>query len=113
MGLTFLDQLLGTVGAVKEQLHDGGQEGELDVGGLIQEGVQERAKELVRVVNAISVVPDNPDHGGLGLRLIKGVQVLAEGTNNGLVPIRILPEDVLENFLGDEYSFPGYTNKIK
>ena len=95
MGLTFLDQLLGTVGAVKEELHDSGQERKLDVCGFVEEGIKEGGEQLVRIINAVCVVTNNPDHGGFCVGLVQGVEVLAKSSNDGLISVWILPEDVL------------------
>lgn len=91
-----LDELLGAVWAVEEELHHGGQQGKLHIGGLVKERVQEGGEELVGIVNAVGVVTDDPNHGGLCVRLVQGVEILAEGSDDGLVPVGVLPEDVLE-----------------
>ena len=92
---TLLDEFFSTVGAVKEELHDSGQQRELDVCGFVEEGLKEGSEQLVGVVNAVCIVTNNPDHGGLCVGLVQGVKVLTKSSDDGLVPVGILPEDIL------------------
>jgi len=58
-----LHEFLSIRGSLEEELNDGGQQLELDLGVLILEGVQEALQELVGVVNAFSILANNPNHG--------------------------------------------------
>jgi len=50
-------------GPLEKELNDGGQQLELDLGVLILERVQEALQELVGIVNAFSILANNPNHG--------------------------------------------------
>jgi hypothetical protein len=65
--------------------------------GFFLEGVEEVLEEDVRVLDAVGVLPDDPDHGGLGLGLVQRVEVLAEGGDDGLVLVGVFAEDVTDD----------------
>mmetsp|Transcript_12057 Transcript_12057/g.38535 ORF Transcript_12057/g.38535 Transcript_12057/m.38535 type:complete len:250 (-) Transcript_12057:738-1487(-) len=54
-------------------------------------------EQLVRVVNTVCILTDDPDHGSLSLWLVQRVQVLAQGGNDGLIAVGVLAEDVLDH----------------
>ena len=43
------------------------------------------------IVDALSILPNDPDHGRLGLGLIQGFQVLAQGADDALVAVGVAP----------------------
>ena len=53
--------------------------------GLLREVLEEGVKELSGIVDALSILADNPDHCGLGIGLVEGVEVLAKSADNALV----------------------------
>ncbi len=62
---------------------------------LIMEVVQERAKEFIHTVDSVTIFPKDPDHRGTCLRLIQGVEILAQRGDDALILVGILPENVL------------------
>jgi hypothetical protein len=58
-----------------------------DQGGLLREGLQELLQQLICIVNALCILPYDPDHAGLGLRLVQSVQVLTQSGNDALIPV--------------------------
>lgn len=99
-----LDQLLSVSGTLEEELDDGGEELQLDLGVLVVEALEEALQQLVRVVDALGILADNPDHGSSRLGLIQCVQVLAQSRDYALVLVGVLAEDVLDynyGFLDD------------
>lgn len=82
-----LDHLLRPLRRLfEEQLDGGGHQLQLHLSGFFGEGFQEELEQLVRVVDAVRVLADDPDHAGLGLRLIQRVQVLTQRGNDALIP---------------------------
>ena len=116
-----LNQGLGVRRTLEEELHDRGQQLQLDLGILVGEALEEAIQKLVGVINALSIftyqtnktrqklVPEvaavnltlaltyNPHHARPRLRFIQSIQILAQRTNNTLILIRILPEYVLDH----------------
>jgi hypothetical protein len=83
-----LDHLLGPLGGLlEEELHGRRQQLQLHLGGLLGERLQERLQQLVRIVDAVRVLADDPDHGRLGLGLVQGVEGLAQRGDDGFVPV--------------------------
>ena len=97
-GENLLDKLLGVGGPLQEELHDGGEQLQLHLRVLVVEVVQEALEQLVSVVDPLSVLADDPDHGGARLWLVQGVQVLTEGGDDGLVLVGVFAEDVLDHY---------------
>lgn len=62
---------------------------------LTWEGLKERLKQLVCIINAFCVLANNPNHRGLRLRLIQSIEVFAEGANDGFILVWVPSEDVL------------------
>lgn len=56
------------------------------LGALVMEALKEALQQLIRIVNPLGVLAHNPDHGSPGLGLIQGVQVLAQGGDDALIP---------------------------
>ena len=62
MDSNLLDKLLGVSWPLEEQLDDGSQKLELNLGVLILEGVEEALQKLIGVVNTLCVLSNDPDH---------------------------------------------------
>eukprot|EP00968_Pinguiococcus_pyrenoidosus_P010320 scaffold805_cov251-Pinguiococcus_pyrenoidosus.AAC.5 len=92
-----LHELLRLLRVLQEELHRGGEQLELHAGRLLVEGLEEGLHELIGVVDALGVLADDPDHGGLGLGLVERLEVLAEGGDDLLVAVRVAAEDVLDH----------------
>jgi hypothetical protein len=58
-----LNKLLSISGSLEEELDDGGQQLKLDLSVLVLEGVQEALQQFVRVIDALGVLANDPDHG--------------------------------------------------
>ena len=82
---------------LQEQLDGRRQHLQLDLRRFLLKSLQEALEELVSVVDALRVLSDDPDHRGLRLGLVQGVKVLAQRSDDRLVAIRELPEDVLDD----------------
>lgn len=96
--LEHLGHELRTLGrALEKQLHGRGQQRELHLVRLLVEGEQEVVEQDLGILDALRVLPDDPDHGGLGLGLVKRVEVLAQPADDALVPVRVLAEDVADH----------------
>lgn len=52
---------------------------------FFREGLQEGLQQLISIVNPFSILPNDPDHAGLGFRLIQCVQILTQSGNDALV----------------------------
>ena len=65
------------------------------LGRLIQERVHEVIHEFISVVNPISELTDNPNHGRLGFRFIEKVEVFAKCGDNSLVLSRVSAKNIL------------------
>ena len=50
--------------------------------------LQEAFQQLVSVVNALSILANDPDHGRARLRLVQRVQAVTESSNDRLVSAR-------------------------
>ena len=83
-----------------EEFDRRGEEGELHLVGFLLERVEEVFQEDVRVLDAVGVLPDDPDHGGLGFGLVQRVEVLAERGDDGLVLVGVFAEDVADDDRG-------------
>mmetsp|Transcript_12023 Transcript_12023/g.35567 ORF Transcript_12023/g.35567 Transcript_12023/m.35567 type:complete len:610 (-) Transcript_12023:1065-2894(-) len=92
-----LHHLLRLRRPLEEELDRGGEHLQLDGGGLIVERLEEGLEQLVRVVDPLRVLADDPDHRPLRLGLVERVEVLAERADDGLVPVGELAEDVLDD----------------
>ena len=80
---SYLDHLLRPLGGLlKEQLHGGCQQLQLHLRGLLREALQEALQQLVRVIDALRVLPDDPDHGRLASK-DKGSATPAGGRRGG------------------------------
>ena len=53
---------------------------------FIVETLQKALQQLISIVDALSILSHNPDHGGTRLRLIQGVQVFTQSGNHTLIP---------------------------
>ncbi len=53
---------------------------------LIVETLQKALQQFISVVDALSVLSNDPDHGGTCLRLIQRVQVFTQSGNYTLIP---------------------------
>lgn len=85
------------LGLVDEDLDRGGEERELHLRGLLEERVREVVHQLVRVLDAVRELPDDPDHGGFALWLVERVEVCAEGGDDAFVSPGVSPEDILDD----------------
>jgi hypothetical protein len=47
---------------------------------------QELLEQLVGIIYSLRILPDDPNHAGLGLCLIQRVQALAQGGDDALIP---------------------------
>ena len=92
-----LDHVLSILGILEEALHGGREQPKLNGRVLLLECLQEAIEKLVGIVNALGILANDPDHTGLGLRLIERVQVITEGRDDGLVSVRVTTEDILDN----------------
>lgn len=52
------------------------------------EALKEALQQLISVVNPLSILANNPDHGSSSVRLIQGIQVLTECGNDAFIPKR-------------------------
>lgn len=50
------------------------------------EALKEALQQLISVVNSLSILANNPDHGSSSVRLIQGIQVLTECGNDAFIP---------------------------
>ena len=82
---------------VDEELHRGGEERELHLRGLLEERVREVVHQLVRVLDAVRELPDDPDHGRFALWFVERVEVGAERRDDALVSPWVSSEDVLDH----------------
>ena len=57
----------------------------------------QRGVLTISIVDTLGILSDNPDHGSLGLRLVQGLKIGAQGGNDALVPVGVLAEDVLDD----------------
>ena len=93
-----LDELLGPLARLfQEQLDRSRHQLQLHHARLLRERLQELLEDLVRVVDTLCVLPDDPHHRRPRLRLVQRVEILAQRRNNALVPVRVPPEDVLDH----------------
>mmetsp|Transcript_37558 Transcript_37558/g.81412 ORF Transcript_37558/g.81412 Transcript_37558/m.81412 type:complete len:424 (-) Transcript_37558:321-1592(-) len=95
-----LNHLLCLAWLLEEELDRRREELELHLHVLVVERVQELVQQLVGVVDALGILPDDPDHRRLGLRLIERVQVLTQRPDDALVVVGVLAEDVLDHHDG-------------
>jgi hypothetical protein len=80
---------------LEEELDDGREDLELHGVLLVDEVVEERAEQLLGVLDLLCVLAQDPDERGLGLRLVQVLQIGAERRDDALVVLRVLAEDVL------------------
>lgn len=80
-----------------EELDSGGEEGKLDFDGLVVEGGQIVLEEAVGVLDAVGVLADDPDDGGLGFGFVELVDVLNHVADDVLVLVGVLAEDVADH----------------
>lgn len=110
-----MDHALGVGGSLQEELDNGSKELQLHLSVLILEVLEERCQQLcnkpltddsiqhymkkhtISIVDTLSVLSNDPNHGSLGLRLVKRLEVGAECGNDALVPVGVLSEDVLDD----------------
>ena len=78
-GEDLLHQLLRVGRLLQEEFDDAGEKLQLHLRVLVLERVEEALEELVGVVDPLRVLADDPHHGRLGLWLVQGVKVLAQG----------------------------------
>lgn len=103
-------EILALSGSLDEEFDRGGEEGQLDLDGLVGEREEKVFEEDVTVFDAVGILADDPDHSGLGFGLVERVEVLAECADDGFVLVRILAEDVADHdrgFLHDIGHFGG------
>lgn len=50
------------------------------------EALKEALQQLISIVNPLSILANNPDHGSSSVRLIQGIQVLTECGNDAFIP---------------------------
>lgn len=62
---------------------------------LLLEHIEEGRQQLVGVLNLLGVLSNDPDQGRAGLGLVELLEVGAEGGDDALVAVGVLPEDVL------------------
>lgn len=58
---------------------------------------EEGVKKFIGVVNSFGVLADDPNHGCLSEWFVKGVEIVAEGGDDGFVSIGVTTEDVLDD----------------
>ena len=59
--------------------------------------IVEIVNEIISIVNPLCILSNDPDHAGPAFWLIKGVLVLTQSGNNGLIIVGILSEDVFDD----------------
>mmetsp|Transcript_10469 Transcript_10469/g.36831 ORF Transcript_10469/g.36831 Transcript_10469/m.36831 type:complete len:710 (+) Transcript_10469:291-2420(+) len=94
------DHVLSLLGLLQKELHDAGEQLQLHHRGLVVEVVEEGIQDLINLVDALGILSQDPNHRGLGLRLVQFLQVVAERFEHLLVPRRVLAEDVLDDDTG-------------
>ena len=52
----------------------------------------------------MAILANDPDHGGAGIDIIQRAQMIAQVTNDALISVGILPENVLD----DNYDLLDY-----
>ena len=75
---------------------------------LIHKPKRQIIHQLIRILNPVRKLPNDPHHGRLALRLVQRVQVLTQHGDDALVLARVPPEDVLDHdhgFLDDVCHF--------
>mmetsp|Transcript_41246 Transcript_41246/g.129581 ORF Transcript_41246/g.129581 Transcript_41246/m.129581 type:complete len:361 (+) Transcript_41246:469-1551(+) len=92
-----LNHLLRDLRAFQEELHSRSEKLKLHCRRLFRETLEETVEQLARVVNSLSILADDPDHAGLGLRVVQRVQVLTESANDALVLVGVLAKDVSDH----------------
>eukprot|EP01137_Pigoraptor_chileana_P028939 Opistho-2@13440 len=92
-----LHKLLRVAGALEEELDNRGEKLQLDLGVFVLEVVEEGREELVSVLNALRILSNDPDDRSLGLGLVQSVEVFAESSNDRLVAVGVLAENVLDH----------------
>lgn len=83
------------VGLLEEQLDNGYKYLKLHLVRFLHETIKERGQKLFRIVNLLGIFSEDPNQRGLGVWLIKVIEVRAERRNDALVLLRILAEDIL------------------
>lgn len=73
------------------------ESGQTDLDGFFQERQQKVLEQLVRVLDPIGVLSEDPNHSSLGIGCVQRVQVLAQRANDALVLVRIPPENVFND----------------
>jgi hypothetical protein len=53
---------------------------------LIVKDFQKGIQQFICVIDAVSILANDPDHASLGFGLVKGVQILTQGGDNTFVP---------------------------
>mmetsp|Transcript_61830 Transcript_61830/g.177325 ORF Transcript_61830/g.177325 Transcript_61830/m.177325 type:complete len:728 (+) Transcript_61830:225-2408(+) len=94
------DHVLSLLGLLQKELHDAGEQLQLHHRGLVVEVVEEGIQDLINLVDALGILSQDPNHRGLGLRLVQFLQVVAERFEHLLVPRRVLAENVLDDDTG-------------
>ena len=61
------------------------------------EGFQKAFQEFISIVNPLSILANDPNHGCSSFWLIQSVQVLTKSSNDGLILVGIFPKDVLDD----------------
>ena len=92
-----LHHVLALTGPTQEQLHRRGEELQLYHRRFVVKRLEERLQQLVGVLDAVGVLADDPHHARLRLRLVQRVQGVAQNADDGLVPVGVLAEDVLDD----------------
>lgn len=76
----------GGRGKVGQAVRNGSACLKAHLGALVMEAVEEALKQLVRIVNPLSILAHYPDHSSASLRLIQRVQILTQRGYHTLVP---------------------------
>ena len=90
-----LHERLGALRTHEEELDDGGEGLQLHLDRLLAVVLEERANQLVGVVDLVGVLAQDPDQRRLGLGLVELFERGAQRRDDALVPLRVLAEDVL------------------
>lgn len=89
-----LEDFLPIFRFVQIELHAGNQDLLLDHIRLILEVLNEVGHELVSIIDDLDVLSNNPDNRSLGLWVVEVVEVLADVSEEALVLVGVLAEDI-------------------